>query len=267
VGRPRCLARWVAGLIAIGAVMGCGDALKPRAGESTAASSPAPSAPSSSSATSSDVPTLGQKVGTFIDGEGFGDVRPQEVFNGGDPTGRVQAIKWESWGDPQATGHGTGWWVGPDQSVADGGYEPARIVAFNLGRCNSALMYQAVEWFFPLHGERFDPTRYEDVCTGQYVDLTCLSYSEATEVFQATEQSSDSTVNDIICHGSSWAVGSVATVSGDIVGAAAFHRVDDNWEFVASFTGPYSTPPSPSAAAYCNALIQQGAPTDMQCQT
>jgi hypothetical protein len=30
-------------------------------------------------------------------------------------------------------------------------------------------MYRAVEWFFPSHGQRFNPRRYENICTGTYV--------------------------------------------------------------------------------------------------
>jgi len=30
-------------------------------------------------------------------------------------------------------------------------------------------MYKAVEWYFPRHGQAFDPGRYENVCAGRYV--------------------------------------------------------------------------------------------------
>ena len=43
------------------------------------------------------------------------------------------------------------------------------IVVFNLGTCDGKLMYQAMEWYLPQHGERFNPSQYEDVCTGSYV--------------------------------------------------------------------------------------------------
>jgi len=116
------------------------------------------------------VPTLGQLAGTFAkDGQGFGQVKPSTVFNGGDPTGRVAGIVWQSWGGAEAIGTGIGWWVGPNQIVAQGTQEPATIEAFDLGTCNGRLMYQAVEWYFPQHGGHFDPNQYENVCAGTYV--------------------------------------------------------------------------------------------------
>jgi hypothetical protein len=42
-------------------------------------------------------------------------------------------------------------------------------VAFDLGNCDGKLMYRAVEWYFPQHGEHFNPRQYEDICTGSYV--------------------------------------------------------------------------------------------------
>jgi hypothetical protein len=99
---------------------------------------------------------------------GFGSVRPPEIFNGGDPTGLVTHIVWKSWGGPEAIGVGTAEYVKPNQSVASGKEEPATIVAFNLGSCNGRLMYQAVEWYFPQHGQTFDPSHYENICTGTY---------------------------------------------------------------------------------------------------
>ena len=29
--------------------------------------------------------------------------------------------------------------------------------------------YTAIEWFFPQHGGKFDPKKYIDICTGDYV--------------------------------------------------------------------------------------------------
>jgi len=114
-------------------------------------------------------PTLGRPAGVFAHGKGFGQVRPPEIFNGGDPTGLVSHITWTSWGGARASGTGTGEYVGPSQSVATGSQEPATVVAFDRGTCHGKLMYQAVEWYFPSHGQRFDPHRYENICTGSYV--------------------------------------------------------------------------------------------------
>jgi hypothetical protein len=116
------------------------------------------------------VPVLGQPVGDFgYNSQGFGEVRPITVFNGGDPTGLVTGITWSSWGGSTATGTGTSDYVGPNQTVAGGTQEPVTIVAFDLGTCGGKLMYQAVEWYFPQHGQTFDPSHYEDICTGTYV--------------------------------------------------------------------------------------------------
>jgi len=63
---------------------------------------------------------------------------------------------------------GTSDYVGPNQTVAGGTQESVTIVAFDLGTCDGKLMYQAVEWYFPQHGQTFDPRQYENICTGTY---------------------------------------------------------------------------------------------------
>jgi hypothetical protein len=177
------------------AVAGCSSAASQSsttapAASSAAASSPAPasspattatsvttasSAPASSSATASSsqqaaVPVLGHRAGIFdTNSEGFGEVRPATVFNGGDPTGLVTKISWSSWGSSTATGTGLSDYVGPNQAVAAGTQEKVTIVAFNLGTCSGKLMYQAVEWYFPQHGQKFNAKQYENICTGTYV--------------------------------------------------------------------------------------------------
>jgi len=115
------------------------------------------------------VPALGQPAGVFAHGAGFGLVRPARIFNGGDPTGLVTGITWGSWGGASATGTGTSEYEAPGQSVAAGREEPAKVVAFDLGTCDGKLMYQAVEWYFPQHGQSFRPGQYENVCAGRYV--------------------------------------------------------------------------------------------------
>jgi hypothetical protein len=136
-----------------------------------AMTSPAATAPatSPSPATPPAVPTLGQPAGLFAHGQGFGQVKPATVDNGGDPTGLVTAISWHSWGGSSATGTGTSDYVGPNQTVATGTQQPVTIVAFDLGDCGGRLMYRAVEWYFPQHRQSFNPRQYEDVCTGSYV--------------------------------------------------------------------------------------------------
>jgi hypothetical protein len=119
-------------------------------------------------ATPQVVPALGRLAGVFAHGVGFGQVRPSRIFNGGDPTGLVTHITWTSWGGPRATGTGRAVYVGPSQTVATGTVQTVTVVAFDLGSCHGKRMYQAVEWYFPQHGQAFDPSRYEDICTGTY---------------------------------------------------------------------------------------------------
>jgi hypothetical protein len=125
------------------------------------------------------VPTLGLRTGLFAHGsEGFGQVRPKVVFNGGDPTGLVTSITWHDWGQPQAVGTGRAEYVAPNQSVAQGTLEQARIVAFDLGMCNGHYMYAAVEWYFPQHKQVFKASQFEDVCIGAYSPLETGPYQD-----------------------------------------------------------------------------------------
>ncbi len=189
-GRAALGAVVIAG-IALAAVTGCSSGpSKPAASGSPATKTPAtptavtPTAPTTSatpvaspsvtptptSAPTEEVPTLGQLAGIFAQsGVGFGQVKPTEIYNGGDPTGMVTHVVWSSWGGPKATATGTSDYVAPNQSVAAGTEETATVVAFNLGTCDGKLMYQAVEWYFPQHGQTFNPNQYENICTGTYV--------------------------------------------------------------------------------------------------
>jgi len=133
---------------------------------STPAASPSAQAPASPAG---GVPTLGQLAGDFAHGTGFGQVKPARIFNGGDPTGLVTHVVWTSWGGAQAVATGVSDYVGPGQSVATGTEEPVTVMAFDLGTCDGKLMYQAVEWYFPQHGQAFDAGRYQNICTGSYV--------------------------------------------------------------------------------------------------
>jgi hypothetical protein len=134
-------------------------------------SSPGTSAsPQTSAAAAAAVPTLGRLAGVFAPGgQGFGQVKPAKIFNGGDPTGLVTGLTWSSWGGPQATGTGVSDYVGAGQSVATGTQKPVTVVAFKLGTCHGTQMYKAVEWYFPGEGQTFNPHQYENICTGSYV--------------------------------------------------------------------------------------------------
>ena len=59
------------------------------------------------------------------------------------------------------------WGEDPDPYLA-AGFELTEVVAFHLGRCHGTLMYKAVEWFFPQHGQTFSPVSYENVCAGTF---------------------------------------------------------------------------------------------------
>jgi hypothetical protein len=96
-------------------------------------------------------------------------VRPDRISNGGDPTGIVSAVRWQSWGGSQAIGTGISDYVSGNQTVAAGSQEPVTVVAFNLGMCEGKLAYRAVEWYFPQHGGAFNPNQYINICTGDYV--------------------------------------------------------------------------------------------------
>ncbi len=112
------------------------------------------------------VPILAGPWGTYQ--KGYGHTKPATIFNGGDPTGLVQHIQWKTWGGTQAIGTGTAEWVGPHQDVAEGTQQPARIVLFQLGSCRGRRAYDAIEWYFPQHGQHFDPHQYINACTGTY---------------------------------------------------------------------------------------------------
>jgi hypothetical protein len=100
--------------------------------------------------------------------KGYGHVKPSTIFNGGDPTGLVQHIHWTSWGGSRAVGAGIGTYVGSHQDVAEGTQQIARVVLFQLGYCRGRRAYNAIEWYFPQHGERFNPRQYINACTGKY---------------------------------------------------------------------------------------------------
>lgn len=101
--------------------------------------------------------------------EGYGHVKPRTIFNGGDPTGLVRTIHWNSWGGRRAIGTGTALWETPNQPVAAGRFEKgARIVLFQLGSCHGRPAYDAIEWYFPRHGQKFSQGTYINACTGTY---------------------------------------------------------------------------------------------------
>jgi hypothetical protein len=112
-------------------------------------------------------PTLG--VAYLPSTRGFGEVKPANVFLGGDPTGLFSNLTWQSWDGSQAMGTGTGLLVPEGKMVVDAVSAPVVIVAFNLGQCDGHPAYQAVEWYFPDQGGKFDPNSYTNACTGDVI--------------------------------------------------------------------------------------------------
>ena len=85
----------------------------------------------------------------FAGQRGYGEAEPDEIHNGGDPTGIVEDISWQSWGEEIAVGSGLGYYHDEAQAVADALQEPATVVAFDLGQCHGQLAYRSVQWYFP----------------------------------------------------------------------------------------------------------------------
>lgn len=104
--------------------------------------------------------------------KGYGQPHPITVYNGGDPTGLVQKIHWAAWGSTRAVGVGVSTYIWPGTATADNSsVSGVRIVAFHLGTCRGRPSYNAVDWYFPKYGDRFNPHRYINACTGTYVGL------------------------------------------------------------------------------------------------
>ncbi len=103
-----------------------------------------------------------------LDQQGYGHAEPRTIFNGGDPSGLVKHIEWLTWGGPRAVGVGSGFYVAPNQITAEGTRQAPVVVAFQLGTCHGRRAYDAIDWYFPEHGEHFNPHQYIDACTGKY---------------------------------------------------------------------------------------------------
>jgi hypothetical protein len=63
----------------------------------------------SATAQSSSSVVLGSKLFYAPGSEGFGTVAPARIYNGGVPSGEVDNITWQDWGQPVATGQGLTW--------------------------------------------------------------------------------------------------------------------------------------------------------------
>jgi hypothetical protein len=83
-------------------------------------------------------PVLGSRTYKQLGGAtGWGEVKPRQIFNGGDPSGHVSALTWKGWGSPVAVGTGKGFVFAPT-----GGYFPhqqrEQLRASGLSRCSAS---------------------------------------------------------------------------------------------------------------------------------
>lgn len=81
-------------------------------------------------------------------GEGWGTVRPGTIFNGGDPSGSVSDIHWDSWGGPTAIG----WGRNPIFKPGGGYYAhpvAIKLKAGALGHCGSRRAYTRLSFRAP----------------------------------------------------------------------------------------------------------------------
>lgn len=58
--------------------------------------------------------------------------------------------------------------VEPAEKIAEVVPQSAVIVLFHLGSCKGHRAYDAIEWYFPEHGQHYRPNSYIAPCTGQY---------------------------------------------------------------------------------------------------
>jgi hypothetical protein len=138
------------------------------------------STPSTSIPVADAIPVLGKPWAPYQ--SGYGTVRPSVINNGGDPTGIVYKITWQSWGGSQAVGTGKGNYEPPGQPVSASRPEAATVIAFDLGTCQRTFMYEQVEWYFPGEGQHFDPRNAENICASVTQASPGVSVSQAANV-------------------------------------------------------------------------------------
>jgi hypothetical protein len=94
-----------------------------------------------------DAPVLGSAAFAPNGGEGWGTVKPREIFNGGAPSGSVRQIQWTGWGRSLARGTGKM----PIYRPAGGYYRTlgrVQLKAYRLGRCpgSTRLAYRSLKF-------------------------------------------------------------------------------------------------------------------------
>ena len=86
---------------------------------------------------------------------GFGKVKPSEIYLGGDATGMICHIRWDSWGGQFAIGTGTAFYLEAGQITADGHWVPAVIVAYHLGVWHGKRAYLDYAAEYPQGGSTY----------------------------------------------------------------------------------------------------------------
>jgi len=110
-------------------------------------------------------PVLGNKWNPSPDLKGYGTVMPSTLAFGGDVSGLVKNITWQSWGGLTATGTGKAEYIAPGDTPPQGVEEVATIVAFNLGVCGGKSAYNSIDWYFPQHRQSFKESDGTKVCS------------------------------------------------------------------------------------------------------
>ncbi|TWP35107.1 peptidoglycan-binding domain-containing protein [Leekyejoonella antrihumi] len=111
------------------------------------------------------LPTLGLAGfgGVYSNTRGFGQARPALMDNGGDATGLVTEVRWDTWGGTTAGGHGISAYVGAGEPVAAGVDTPVTVRAYDLTTCGGRPAYRHVTWWFPSKGETYQWARAHHV--------------------------------------------------------------------------------------------------------
>ena len=108
-------------------------------------------------AAAEDVPTLGI-ANPYQYATGFGTVKPASFSFGSMASSTFRQVKWDSWGDASAIGHGVVY------DGVDNPDLPVTITAFDLGDCNGQRVYRQVS-YKPTVGQTEHPYT-QNVCHG-----------------------------------------------------------------------------------------------------
>ena len=105
-------------------------------------------------------PTLGKAWAQGL--KGYGQVRPQAIFDGNSIYNWVGNVTWKSWGGPRAIGTGYMKDLSHASNAVLAPWGEVMVVAYDLGPCDGHLAYRRIE--FPAHLDQFDPSRGFTIC-------------------------------------------------------------------------------------------------------